>query len=194
MPQASVTHATLLGRLADGGDAGAWNEFVIRYGALIRAFCARRGLQGADIDDVLQDVLLSLSKAMPGFRYDPAKGKFRSYLKTTVSHAISRKLGGTGPHISGGVSRIGDTPSSENDESTWEHEWRQYHVRRAMLLIDTEFNERDRAAFELCAIGGRQPNSVAAELGMSIDAVYQAKSRILKRLTTIIESQVTEEG
>jgi len=63
-----------------------------------------------------------------------------------------------------------------------------------MLLIDTEFNERDRAAFELCAIGGRQPNSVAAELGMSIDAVYQAKSRILKRLTVIIESQVTEEG
>lgn len=190
----TATHTTLLARLSAGEDAAAWSEFVERYGQLIRGFCARRGLRGADADDVQQDVLLALSRAMPGFRYDPGKGLFRSYLKTVVMNAISRRL--RQDHGAARLSDVGQSQAGapEDDDQHWELEWRQYHLRLAMRTIDAEFRESDRSAFGMYAIEGREARDVAAELGMSLDAVYQAKSRILRRLGTIIESQVAEEG
>ena len=188
----TTTHITLLARVSRGQDPSAWREFCDRYEDLIRAFARRRGVRPTDTDDVVQDVLLALTKAMPGFAYDPAKGKFRSYLKTVVLHAISRRSCQTMPATplpDGSMSGPGDDP-----EPLWESEWRQYHLRRAMKTIRAEFGSSDIAAFEAYVREGRSADDTAAALGISVDSVYQAKSRILRRLGQLIESQVAEEG
>ncbi|GJQ30808.1 MAG: DNA-directed RNA polymerase sigma-70 factor [Phycisphaerae bacterium] len=187
----TATHSTLLARLADVGDFAAWVEFKGRYSELIRGFCVRRGLQAADIEDVEQEVLLSLSKAMGNFNYDPGKGLFRSYLKTVVNNAIARKWRQNPP--AGGLSQA-EGVGIDSDDDPWEQEWRQYHYRRAMRVIETEYAEADRRAFAMYAVEGRGAGEVAKELAMSVDAVYQAKSRILKRLSAIIEAQIADEG
>ena len=79
-------------------------------------------------------------------------------------------------------------------ESQWEQEWRQYHLRRALAIVNNEFNALDRAAFEAYAIQAESADATAKQLGISKDQVYQAKSRILKRLERLIEQQVQEEG
>lgn len=198
------THATLLARLGQQGDTAqrgrAWGEFVDRYGELIRGFCKRHGLQASDTDDVLQDVLLSLSKAMPGFAYDPKVGKFRSYLKTVVLHAIYRKLcQARGGAVLGDVDSMAHSQAltASGDPATdsqWEQEWRQHHLRQAMRVIDAEFSARDRAIFERYAIGGESAEAVTRDMGVSIEALYQIKSRITRRLSQVIEMQVLEEG
>lgn len=191
----TTTHITLLARLSGGGDALAWREFCDRYEELIRGFARRRGVPVTDWDDVVQDVMLALTKALPGFEYDPGKGKFRSYLKTITLHAIfrrSRQNSGAAPLGSSDGSNIG--PSEDESEETWEAEWRQYHLRTAMRTIKTEFNPDDLAAFQAYAIAGQEAATVASQLGMSVDAVYQAKSRILRRLSQTIARQVEEEG
>lgn len=91
MPGQHTTRPSLLARVSGDTDPHAWREFCDRYGDLIRSFALRRGLQGAYADDVLQDVLVALTKSMPGFQYDPAKGKFRSYLKTMVVRSVFRR-------------------------------------------------------------------------------------------------------
>jgi RNA polymerase sigma-70 factor (ECF subfamily) len=148
------THTSLLARLAEGGDPTAWREFQERYGELIRGFARRRGLQSADCDDVAQDVLLSLSKALPGFRYDPTKGKFRSFLKTlTLNVIIDRKRQQRGQRsqpVIGGLSVTVDDPEIEQ---AWEKEWRQYHLRQAWRVIESEFSADDREAFRHYAFG-----------------------------------------
>lgn len=199
------THISLLNQLRAGIDPGAWREFEARYGDLIRNVAVRRGLQPADCDDVLQDVMVALTKSMPGFDYDPRRGRFRGYLKTICGHIISRKFrqnnrarplldsdstGARSPEAA--VSALGI--DDEQLESLWESEWRQYHLRVAMHTIDAEFNERDRMAFACYAIEGRDARDTAATCGVSIDQVYQAKSRILKRLSELIEQQIQEEG
>ncbi len=189
MTQHSVTHSTLLVRLRDAGDGGAWREFLERYGDLIRGFCTRRGLQAADVEDVCQDVMMSLTKAMGKFEYDPARGLFRSYLKTVVVHAISKRL--CQNRASAGLSEV---PDPSEGEEPWELEWRQYHFRRAMQVIDSEFSESDRRAFRLYGVEGRPAPEVAELLGLSVDSVYQAKSRVLRRLSSVIDEQVREEG
>ena len=79
-------------------------------------------------------------------------------------------------------------------ESLWEEEWRQYHLRFAMKRIDSEFNEADRAAFRLYAVDQKPALEAAQALGLTVDQVYQAKSRILARLSALVEAQVREEG
>ncbi len=76
--------------------------------------------------------MFSLSKSMPGFRYDPTKGKFRSYLKTVVMHAISKKACQNGVASTAyqmwAASRC---PSGEGGYffAQWEAQWRQYYLR-----------------------------------------------------------------
>jgi len=191
-----MTHATLLARVSAGTDPAAWQEFCDRYAALIRGFAQRRGLQAADCDEVAQEALLALAKAMPNFQYDRSRGKFRSYLKTIVLHEIYRKSRQKHGEVSLGEvdGAAAQAVADPEIEQVWEAEWRQYHIRQAMSVIEMEFNEKDRAAFEAYAVAGREAAEVAAELAMSVDQVYQAKSRIMKRLSRIIQQQVEEEG
>jgi RNA polymerase sigma-70 factor, ECF subfamily len=189
---ARTTHITLLNRLSAGDDRSAWHDFVERYGDLIRGFARRAGCSDNDADDVLQDVLVALVSVMPNFRYDPAKGRFRGYLKTIVLRSLSKKR------------RQNDAPRSleegddpvvdDGSETDWELEWRQYHLRRAMETIDEEFSVQDRAAFQRYGVEGRAADETARTLGISVDQVYQAKSRILRRLGQIVAGQVGEEG
>lgn len=192
----TTTHATLLARLAVESDSSAWGDFLDRYGDLIRRFAAHRGLQPADADDVMQDVLLSFTRAMPGFHYDPVRGKFRSYLKTAVLRAVIRKSRQNPDavaleNIEAFVTRAADDAAIDD---AWEHEWRQYHLRQAMRTIDVEFNATDRTAFARYAVEGQPAQETADALGLSVDQVYQAKSRILKRISQLVEQQVRDEG
>jgi RNA polymerase sigma-70 factor (ECF subfamily) len=186
-----TTHTTLLRRVSSGEDE-AWEEFCSRYGALIRNVARRRGLQATDCDDVLQNVLMALAKSMPGFHYDPAKGKFRSYLRTVVERAIRRRICQNPAHL---PLETDDAPRDQGAiESIWDDEWRQYHVRCALTVIEAEFNEADRRAFQLYAVEDRDARATAESLGMAVDQIYQAKSRITRRLKRIVEEQVREEG
>lgn len=193
---AYTTHITLLGKLGEDENPAAWDEFCDRYGELIRSFARRQGLQTADCDDVLQDVLVALSGSMRRFEYDPAKGKFRSYLKTITLRAVFRKFrqkqraGGQG--LDEGVDA--DAHDDAETDQRWEDEWRQHHLRQAMRTIDAEFSDADRAAFRLYALGERSAKDTAEALGISVDSVYQAKSRITARLTALVETQVKDEG
>jgi RNA polymerase sigma-70 factor (ECF subfamily) len=186
-----TTHATLLARLAEHVDEQAWSEFHERYGELIRSFTRRYGLQPADCDDVVQDVLVALTGSMESFQYDPAKGRFRSYLKTLTVRAVYQRLRRRCREV-----QIGEQEAMADGEveTQWEREWRHNHVRRAMRRIEAEFNERDRIAFTHYAVNEMPARDTAAALAVSHEHVYQIKSRILKRLSEIIQEQIQDEG
>ncbi len=187
-----TTHATLLQRLRSGNDQVAWRDFADRYGLLIRNVARRHGLQDADCDEIVQDVLISLARAMPAFRYDPARGRFRGYLKTVVVHSVFQRLRQKRSEAS--IETIAGTADDAGAEQVWDDEWRQYHLRLAMHTIRHEFNDSDCAAFDRYAVRGEDAKATADMLGMTLDQVYQAKSRILKRLTDIVAQQVSDEG
>ena len=192
----STTHATLLARLTDGKESAAWDEFCLRYGDLIRGFARRQGLNPEDGEDIVQDVMVKLVQAMPGFTYDPARGKFRSYLKTVVLRAIFQRFSKKrGLRTVEDIESAADAATHDGDvEQRWETEWRRYHLRQAMRVIEPEFSPKDLAAFQAYAVDGKDAQVAAEALGITANQVYQAKSRILKRLGEVIEQQVTDEG
>ncbi len=192
----NTTHVTLLERVANADDEAAWTEFCERYGPLIRSFARRRHVNAAEIDDIMQDVLMILTKSMPKFEYDPAKGKFRSYLKTLVIRAVYRKTfqKKTPVLLEDIEAAVDSTRDDPETEAIWEEEWRQHHVRQAMRIIAIEFNEQDQQAFEFYGVQGRSVQETADDLEINVDQVYKAKSRILKRLGELIRLQVDDEG
>jgi RNA polymerase sigma-70 factor (ECF subfamily) len=190
------THITLLSRIAEGIDPRAWKEFHDRYVDLIRGFARRYGLQVMDCDDVAQEVLFNLARSMKQFRYDPSKGKFRSYLKTMTLHTIFRIFRQKKDHKNLEDIEVEEKAATSDPEmeAQWEKEWRRYHIRMAMQRLGKEFNEKDRMAFSEYALMDKSAAQTAESLGLSVDQVYQAKSRILKRLSELISEQVQDEG
>ncbi len=192
---ATTTHGTLLARIADPSDTRAWGEFCRQYEEMIRAFARRQGVIGANADDIVQDVLLALTKAMPGFEYSPAKGKFRSYLKTVVVRAIVRRRERRA--VAATLSELNDAKPADDEEaldSIWEEEWRQQHLRRAMRIIEAEFSATDLSCFRAYVVEGQDAAEVARQLGVSTGQMYTAKSRMLARLRSIIAKNVEDEG
>jgi RNA polymerase sigma factor (sigma-70 family) len=192
----ATTHASLLARLTERKDHTAWREFHDRYGELIRGFALSRGLQPSDCEDIMQDVLLSLTKAMPGFQYDPSKGKFRSYLKTATVRAVLKKNHQKHGEVNlQGIEQAARASAADATvDEAWEVEWREYHLRQAIRVIEAEFRQGDQRAFQRYAVEGRDARETAELLEMSVDQVYQAKSRIMRRLAELVERQVQDEG
>jgi RNA polymerase sigma-70 factor (ECF subfamily) len=162
---------------------------------LIFLYARRKGLQSADCDDVTQEVLAAVLKNISSFQYDPNKGRFRGWLQVITQRAVFRKIRPGADALARAVqpdAHEPEQPSARDD--AWETEWQQYHVRTASERARFEFSSRDFEAFEAMTIDGESASDVANRLGISADAVYKAKSRILLRIREHVAEQVSEEG
>ena len=63
-----------------------------------------------------------------------------------------------------------------------EAEYRRHLVGQALELMQVEFQPATWQACWQCVVLERAPAAVAAELGITVNAVYLAKSRVLRRL------------
>jgi RNA polymerase sigma-70 factor (ECF subfamily) len=85
----SQTGSTLLVLLREPDSPEAWKAFVLRYTPKLLAWCRQWKLQDADAQDVTQEVLHRLARLMRKLPYDPAKGRFRGWLKALARNAWS---------------------------------------------------------------------------------------------------------
>lgn len=183
------TRATLLERLAAASPVErelAWTEFHSRYSPVIAGFASRCGASRQDIEDIIQDVLTAFVGAQTEFAYDPARGRFRGYLKTLTVRAAIRRAGKN--------LRFQGVPLEDvfNVELTveplWNDVWEQELVARALLVMRNEYHDSPVfRAFEEYVLRDRAAEIVAAELGTSVNNVHQAKSRMTKLLRETIQ-------
>lgn len=174
-----TTSIHLLERVRHPEDEAAWERFVALYSPLLLRWTRRWGLSADEGLDVVQEVLVTLLKQLPEFRYDPTLGRFRGWLKTIAwRQAASRS--GRQLVQAGGISSI-DPPAPQDDPAE-EIEHRAYLVRRALELMKTDFEDTTWRACWDQTVRGQPAAEVARALGLSEGAVYVAKCRVLKRL------------
>ena len=198
MTDALLTRASLLARLGDPEDRTAWQQFVELYGSLVYGFARSRGLQDADAADLTQEVFLAIAQSAGRWRYDPKQGSFRGWLYAVTRNKIARFLHGrraqpVGSGDSSAQHRLDEEPSPGDDaEADWEREFQQQLFRLAADQVKGAFAPTTWKAFWMTAVEGKSGAEVAAALGMSIGAVYVARSRVLARLTEKIRQMQTE--
>jgi RNA polymerase sigma factor (sigma-70 family) len=179
----SSTRPSLLVRVRDAQDHEAWNLFVATYAPVIYRYCRRKGLQDADAADVTQDVLAQVARSMRTFTYQPERGRFRDWLCAVTRSKLPRSRpnkdrAGGDDRVDGLLEQIA---CSESD-SEWTAEFNGQVLRFALDRIRPHFEPTTWWSFERCWLDNRPAADVARELGLPIDAVYVAKSRVLKRL------------
>jgi RNA polymerase sigma-70 factor (ECF subfamily) len=177
-----TTDVSLLLRLKQPQPEVAWRRFVDLYTPLFFYWARQVGLQSPDDADFVQDVFAVLVRKLPEFDYD-ANRSFRGWLRTVVLNQW-RDLRRRKAAALGAPSDIdlAELPDSRVDEAFWEHEHREQLVARALTLMKVEFEETTWRSCWECVVCGREVAEVAAELGLSRNAVYIAKCRVLRWL------------
>jgi RNA polymerase sigma-70 factor (ECF subfamily) len=181
------TRQSLLIR-AQSGEADAWKDLTDLYRPLIIGWLNRQGVPAVDLEDLSQDVLLSVVKHLPSFEHSGHRGAFRSWLRTIVCSrttdywraigANTQASGGSG--ATAALQQIADPASDLNRQ--WDEEHDRYVLGCLLDLVEGEFEPATLQAFRRLAVDGAGGAEVAEELGMSVAAVYRAKSRVLQRI------------
>ena len=192
---AQPTRSTLLTRIRDGVDPQqAWLEFDATYSGLIRRYCARRGLQPADAEDVQQIVLASLMRSLRDFDYSRTKGRFRDYLGRIVHNAVIKQR--TRPRqkpelIAPEV--IAERAGETVDDAEWQQEWVEHHFRRAMDDAHEVLDPLHMQVFRRL-LAGDAVRHLAASFELTESAVYKIKHRVRDYLKVKIAQQVRDEA
>jgi RNA polymerase sigma-70 factor (ECF subfamily) len=180
----TTTSMSLLKRLRSPAHAD-WQRFADLYTPLLFFWARQQGMSQHDAEDLVQDVFAVLVDKMPEFEYDPSRS-FRSWLRTVVVNKWrdrQRRI-----LRAPAMGELSENEMASEEDSAWDElEYRRQIVGRAMELIEPEFEPTTWRAFWESAVRHRAPGDVASELGLTRNAVYVARSRVLKKLRAELE-------
>jgi RNA polymerase sigma-70 factor (ECF subfamily) len=173
-----TTSSSLLQRLGAVPNRDDWERFVRLYAPLLYRCARRLAIQDQDAADLVQEVLIVLVRKLPEFRYDPRRS-FRCWMHTVLKNKWrDRRPPDRFLPLTGGA----DPEAPPDADSLEEREYRQYVIDRALRLMQADFEPATWQACWETAVKGRPPAEVAPELGITVNAVYLAKARVLSRL------------
>jgi RNA polymerase sigma-70 factor (ECF subfamily) len=181
------TSLSLLDRLQLGASESAWREVIELYTPLLDDWLARFQLQQADREDLAQESLTTVLQHVGSFQHG-GQGSFRAWLRAIVANRVREFWRRRGRHPQAtGDSQIADmlqqleSPGSSLGRQ-WDAEHDRYVTHRLLARIQPLFEPATLEAFRRVVIEGQKPREVAAALGLTVNAVLIAKSRVLRQL------------
>jgi len=176
------TRESLLSRLKDCGNDRAWREFFETYWRLIYNFARRAGLEDADAQDVVQEVLVSVSRAMPGFRYDWSKGRFRTWMLTIVRARLADHWQRRGREQRAAEACDLLKASTSDLEQRWDEEWSRHLLESAMNRLRRRTPGRQFLFFDMVERQGIALAPAAAAAGFNVAHGYVIRHRLRRIL------------
>jgi RNA polymerase sigma-70 factor (ECF subfamily) len=192
------TSLSLLERLRQSPENESWPRLSDLYTPLIRTWLRRYEVQDSDANDLVQEVLLAVSKDISRFEHAGHPGAFRGWLRTVLTNRLRKfwRLRDRRPQARGDSdvdARLAQLEDPYSELSLiWNREHDQHVLRQLLVLAEPNFEANTWKAFCRVALDGAKPDLVAEEMGISLNAVCLAKSRVIRRLrqesTGLIES------
>ena len=192
-----TTSKTLLRDLGADARSPRWAEFISRYRPMMESFLAARYPSLApDADDLVQETLVALLRALPDYRYVPGEqGSFHNYLtgilRNKAASLLRRRTASEELLARAADDSAAAPPPPSADEATAardEAAWRDAVLQIALrqLLADESVQERTKQVFVRVAVEGEDPAAVAEAFGIERNAVDQMKSRMTRRLRDLV--------
>jgi RNA polymerase sigma-70 factor (ECF subfamily) len=194
----SSTSRSLIER-ARAFDAEAWRRLCEVYGPVVYRWARAKGLQSTDAADIGQEVFRVVAAKIGEFRRDRPGDTFRGWLWTITHHKLGdyfRVRNNRPDHVGGATAQwqIDDMPEDSSlDTSAAEDDACEHEIlHRAMALIRVEFAETTWQAFWRTTVDSCPTDQTAAELGISVAAVRQAKYKVLRRLRGEMRDEIAD--
>lgn len=184
------TSNSLLAAVRKGSDSRAWDRLIELYTPFMRKIMLRRGIAPSEVEDVLQNALTIVVRRIPDFERQRV-GSFRTWLRRITANCLQEywRAQGRNPQGTGGskiAAMVNELCDQESDLSRY---WDEQHDRFVLLqlleMVKHEFRSTTFEAFRRLALEGDSVDDVATELGISVNAAFVARSRVLKRLREI---------
>jgi RNA polymerase sigma-70 factor (ECF subfamily) len=178
----------MLGRLQQGPDGTAWRRMVEMYSPKIRRWLRPYSLQDQDVEDLIQEVLTVVVRRLPEFKRQPQVGSFRRWLRTITFNCLRDFWRGqrARPTATGKTGFVHVLEQIEDPDNALGEFWDKEHDSHVTLLLLEKIRPRFEAktwhAFQRVALEGMSVEQTAQELGLSANAVFIAKSRVLHLL------------
>lgn len=191
------TSHSLLELLCEPSDPQAWDRLIGVYTPFLRSYLRKQQLLPvADVDDLVQEVLLTMARELPQFQHNGNPGAFRSWLRMIVVNRLRHfwRTRQQQPQAVGGSDFLKRLDELEDQASNISHVWEQEHnlytMRTLMELVRPRFAEQTWQAFRRQVMDGESVETVMAETGLSANSVYVAKFRVLRALRQAAEGLV----
>lgn len=187
-----LTRSGLLRRVKDWNDQTAWQEFYTLYRPLILRFARKQGLSQTEAEDLAQDTLLAVAKAIRTFQYDRTRSSFKNWLFRLARNRLvgqfrrrpkglelaSGLLDGAGPSA---TAEPGSELAGPAVEGVWEAEWAECVRQLALERLKGQVKLKHFQIFYLVGVKGQPAGQVARALGVSRAAVYVVRHRLASR-------------
>lgn len=187
------TSLSLIERARTSDDEAAWRELAALYAPLLRRWLLHQQVAASDADDLVQEVLLFVWETLPEFDHNGRKGAFRCWLRTALANRMrklwthrDRKPAGYAAgnsQMQEMIAQLEDPRSSLSQ--LWNREHDEHVLSRLMDQLRQEFGDQTWEVFRRTAIEGQKPQQVAAEMKLTPNAVWVAKSKVLRRLRSL---------
>ena len=183
-----TTSVSLLERLASSGADADWQKLLTIYRPFIEKVVEGYPVLASHADDIAQEVVMVLMRELPVFQRQRT-GSFRAWLRIITVNQLRIALRKVQRQPQGSnefVESAAQIESLADPMSIAARKWDEEHDRAVMQkvidVVKPTVQEQTWLAFERYAIADEPPSQVAAELGMSLNSVLLAKSRVLRRM------------
>jgi RNA polymerase sigma-70 factor (ECF subfamily) len=183
-----VTTSTILDYLGDFRSEEAWSQLTARFRAPIISFAMKLGLPPPDAEDVAQETLLAFAEAYHSGGYDRSKGRLSHWLfgiayrqAAQARRKLARREARVARH-SDQCSFWSSIPAEKEASISWDAEWERAIFARCLEQVRQEVEPTTYRAFRMLVLEERGPEETASTLGLTRNAVFIAKHRVLKRL------------
>lgn len=191
------TPMSLLEQIRQPSDSDAWSRLVVLYTPLLQSWLRRQEvLPNEDVDDLIQEVLLTVAEELPQFEHNQRTGAFRNWLRTILVHRLRNfwRARQHRPEVVGGSDFLKRLEQLEDENShlsqLWDREHDHYVMNHLLQKAEPHFAPHVWQAFHRQVLQNEAPATIAEQLNVSLRSVYVAKSRVLSRLRKMVEGLV----
>src|SRR5262249_8927742 len=154
----------LLSRLRNLDDEGSWRTFFETYWRLIYNVARQSGLSDDQAQDLVQETVIAVARKIPGFRYDPAKGSFKQWLRLMTRRPdqyhlqrLCRSLRIVEAASAGSANSAESAPAQtltpdEEIDAAWEEAWQQNILERALARARQRVHPKSFQLFDYCVL------------------------------------------
>lgn len=183
------TRRSLLTRLKRWDDQESWRDFFNTYWKLIYWVALKSGLSETEAQEVVQETVISVARKMPGFKYNPVIGSFKSWLLLVTRRRIADQFRKRPREIRFPTALPGQTsrttpsaripdPAGPDLNRVWDEEWQRNLLDTALTVVKGKVAPRQYQVFELYVLKQWAVERITSTLGVSAGQVYLAKVRV----------------
>ena len=186
------TRASLILRLQNADDAAAWDEFAELYGPIVFRVARRRGMQAADAENLVQEVMLAVAKSVTKWIERADRGSFRAWLlRIAQNEAVdmlteraTRKLGCDGEQ---GEKLLEGIAFRDDISSLIEREYERAVFQWAADRVRQQVEDHTWQAFWLTEVKGMSVLQAAKQIGTRSGSIYFGRSRVMARIKELVK-------